>query len=300
MGKTKVHPLQKAKCWTLFTRHGRQPYVTVTCNDCGATEDMNCQVNNPPHFIANKFRRRGWQVVGEGKRARCPKCVRSKPLSTPLEIPEIQLKPEPVEKPVATKPPEYEETFSHTAALFNATMQKYKMTSGDLCKHSGVSTGTAYRLLRGQKSIKAITLATVKDKLDTFDKARTAQETEEKTPMTEKPSREAMKKQRMLYTLLEDHYDEDRSAYADDWSDAKVAEQVGLAVSHVADIREASFGPIGDPAVTALEVRIEALRKEIAADHADLAKIVKETMGGLQEKVLELDHSVQTLRKARA
>lgn len=279
-----------------------QPFVTITCNDCGATNDMNCKVNNPPHFIANKFRRRGWQVVGEGKRARCPKCVRSKPLSTPLEIPEIKLQPEPVEKPVTTKPPEYEEQFEHTAALFNAMLQKHTLSSNDLCKHSGVSTGTAYRLLRGQKTIKASTLATVKDKLDAFDKARAAlpETTEEKTPMTEKPSREAMKKQRMLYTLLEDHYDEDRSAYTDDWTDAKIAEQVGLSTAHVAEIREASFGPIGDPAVTALEARIEALRKEVAADHADLLKIVKETMGGLQEKVLELDHAVDMLRKARA
>lgn len=73
-----AHPLEKARVWELCTSPGATPYVRIKCDVCGDTADRNVQVNTPPHVVANWFKKQGWKIKGEGKRAKCPDCATAK------------------------------------------------------------------------------------------------------------------------------------------------------------------------------------------------------------------------------
>ena len=73
------HPLEKARVWSLHTGHTLpSPYVRIKCDVCGVTANHNVKVNTPPNAVASWFKKQGWKIKGEGKRAKCPECVQAK------------------------------------------------------------------------------------------------------------------------------------------------------------------------------------------------------------------------------
>jgi len=71
------HPIERCKVFDLVTEPGQAPRARVTCSnaDCTQTSDHSLtQVGTPPHVIAQWFRREGWNIRGEGKKAECPDC----------------------------------------------------------------------------------------------------------------------------------------------------------------------------------------------------------------------------------
>ena len=67
-------------------------------------------------------------------------------------------------------------------------------------------------------------------------------------PMTSiAPTDQAKAAKRQAYGLLLDAYDDQNKRYRGDWSDQKIADQTGLSVAKVAQIREEDFGPAGPP-----------------------------------------------------
>lgn len=98
------------------------------------------------------------------------------------------------------------------------------------------------------------------------------------------PTRDALRKQRELFALLDEHFRPDERAYVDGWSDDRVAKEVQLSVEYVRKVRDEVYGPCEDPeaartrrAIAGLERAIEDVRamakrrlemasREIAAD----------------------------------
>lgn len=66
-------------------------------------------------------------------------------------------------------------------------------------------------------------------------------------PAKSEPSDAAKRARRLIYMALEDYYDDTAKRYRAGHSDASIAEEVGVAVSVVAAIRESDFGPLGVP-----------------------------------------------------
>jgi hypothetical protein len=66
-------------------------------------------------------------------------------------------------------------------------------------------------------------------------------------PAKAEPSDAAKRARRLIYMGLEDYYDDTAKRYRAGHSDASIAEEVGVAVSVVAAIRETDFGPLGVP-----------------------------------------------------
>lgn len=69
----------------------------------------------------------------------------------------------------------------------------------------------------------------------------------EPEPAKAEPSDAAKRARRLIYMALEDYYDDTAKRYRAGHSDASIAEEVGVAVSVVASIRESDFGPLGVP-----------------------------------------------------
>lgn len=86
---------------------------------------------------------------------------------------------------------------------------------------------------------------------------------------------EAKKSVRAVWTLLEEHYDDDAKRYEHGWTDARVAAEAGMAEAYVAGIRSEHFGPTEDPRVVELRADIERASAESSKAFAELAELVR-------------------------
>lgn len=324
------HPLTRARVWRLHTPRDASPYVRIHCDTCDATDDVNCKVNSPPHFIANKFKQRGWKIRGEGKRATCSECQKTPPAKptadvTPAVKPEPATAlppgrrlavvppapaPKPYERPV-TKPVLGKAAAAELAAEIDelarspkyraarALLQKYidaGNKQADAARLAGVSQSTISRLARNDEISRDTTLNKIIDALNDHT-------TDAKTPMTTstpappaKPSQASRKALRQVFALLEDHYDEDRSAYSDGWSDARIAEATGIAVEVVTAHREDAFGPIVDPVVERIEKRIAEIETRFIKDRDDAVELFRAALQEAQNEISKLRAEVRALK----
>jgi hypothetical protein len=102
---------------------------------------------------------------------------------------------------------------------------------------------------------------------------------ERKNAMASKP---AIKAQFAMLQLLTDHFDADSGAYADGWSDARIAKETDIAVDVVTAYRREGIGEIKEPdEVRTLRDEINALDKMAQENAATLAQAVAELRGKL-------------------
>lgn len=182
--------------------------------------------------------------------------------------------------------------------LLERAMGKY--TIAEIDAGTVLSKGTSYRLHRGDKVARESTLRQV---VEEITKLIAPPPPTKEPSMPDTPaapvSREALKQQRVLFTLLEDHYVEGESRYEPEWSDERIAEEVGLSVAFVAEAREAGFGPVGDPVVTGIENRADALEKRIISVRDSLTELVSETLQELHDGLNTLRQEIKELRESR-
>lgn len=115
------------------------------------------------------------------------------------------------------------------------------------------------------------------------------QETERVTDI----SAAAMKRQRQMFLLLDEHFDVEVGTYAGVWSDAKVAKETGLAESVVRHARDSAYGPIKvNPAVLSAGKEIAELRDKIRADLAAVQQLADQTAADLVKRLDEIEAKV--------
>lgn len=92
----------------------------------------------------------------------------------------------------------------------------------------------------------------------------------------------ARKALRMAIQFLEDYFDDSRSNYKPDWSDARIAKETGTSVAAVKEERERLFGPLGEPS-------------ELAEIRAELARVEREYKEAMAEAEARFKKAVQPL-----
>lgn len=103
--------------------------------------------------------------------------------------------------------------------------------------------------------------------------------------MSAKPSPDAMRAQATMFTLLQSHFNTDKGAYAQGWSDEKIAAETGMPKALVIEYRESCFGPIKEPA------ELSALRADITA----LETLQRESSGAITVEIANLRTRVAEL-----
>jgi len=100
------------------------------------------------------------------------------------------------------------------------------------------------------------------------------------------------KLQRKVFALLEDHFDEEAKLYRDNWSDERIAKEVGASAVFVETIRRGAYGELAeDPRVTAMRKDIASLGQEIS----DMQTTLLAKLDELEKKQTELNSRVTNL-----
>lgn len=90
--------------------------------------------------------------------------------------------------------------------------------------------------------------------------------------MTAKTSPAALKSQAKMFAMLSEFFDAETGQYADGWSDARIARDVGMAESYVAEAREAAHGPLREhPAIEQAKADLAALRSKTDRDIVEMS-----------------------------
>ena len=115
----------------------------------------------------------------------------------------------------------------------------------------------------------------------------------QETPKVSEFSAEAMKRQRQMFSLLDDHFDVDKGAFDAGWSDARVAKETGLAESAVTKARDAAYGPLKVPAEVLAAGRENGdLRAKMTKDVADVRAIVDQLERELSDRLAKLEAEI--------
>ena len=75
---------------------------------------------------------------------------------------------------------------------------------------------------------------------------------------------------------LDKHYDDEGQCYAEGWTDERVAEATGMAVTAVAQVRELFYGPAFDPRIAQLNGDLLSSRKDLDATVQSLRAMLDE------------------------
>jgi hypothetical protein len=115
---------------------------------------------------------------------------------------------------------------------------------------------------------------------------------QEKSKVTD-ISAAALKRQRQMFALLDEHFDTEEGAFEQGWSDAKIAKDTGLSESVVTQAREAAYGPIKvNPALLSAGREVAELRAKMAKDLADLAGMIEQTKAEFEKRLGDLEAKV--------
>ena len=98
--------------------------------------------------------------------------------------------------------------------------------------------------------------------------------------------------QRKVFSLLDEHFDEDKRLYRLGWSDAAIAKEADTSEAFVVQLRRGAYGELAeDPHVTALKKDIASLGQEIT----DLGNDLLAKMGALEARQKELESRMSNL-----
>lgn len=99
--------------------------------------------------------------------------------------------------------------------------------------------------------------------------------------------------------LVDDHFDDERGAYATGWSDQRIGKEVQVPWGLVTQLREAAYGPI------LVDPETEALRAAIEANHAEIKVVEKQLeatidkLGACRRTADSLLERLETIAAAR-
>lgn len=97
---------------------------------------------------------------------------------------------------------------------------------------------------------------------------------------TATPSEAAKVVRRLVYTAIEEAYDESGKRYKSPHSDASIAKDVDCAENLVATVRDEFFGPIGEPPeIDAIRVEVAALMERATQLKTDADLMYKDLLG---------------------
>ena len=99
----------------------------------------------------------------------------------------------------------------------------------------------------------------------------------------------AVKAQRKLFALLDEHYDTERFAYQGEHSDETIAAETGLSVDYVAVIREKGYVPLVDPRLSGLRKQAGQIARDLAALPQTIEEMVRNEQASLEARPDEME-----------
>lgn len=247
-------------------------YARLTCSACEFTGKVKIKSLMPPEQLDNKFQRTGWELDPHI----CPTCISKRRFERQMKsfavVPEgvsplpgiadsscsnlalaapmaqeVEVEPEPVAKraPPEKKPklklaPKYEKMaeFAKTAAQALAEMPVAPPPAPprNVPVPAPVTTPSKQEVPAAMSS-----------PLADNDVLRAV-------------SAETHKAAATMHKLLAEHFDGEEGRYAMGWSDERIANDTGLSVTHVSDVRDIAYGALKTPdAIAEAKADIKAL-----------------------------------------
>jgi len=109
----------------------------------------------------------------------------------------------------------------------------------------------------------------------------------------------AFQQQRKLYLLLETHYDVDAHCYTGGYTDQRCAEETGLSVSYVRQLRENAYGPVIDPEIQRLQATVSKMRKRHREELSALQGMVEEAIERHSRELDKLEAQIKKQIRSR-
>lgn len=106
-------------------------------------------------------------------------------------------------------------------------------------------------------------------------------------PVLKAVSADTHKATAKMHQLLSTYFDGDEGTFSPGWNDERIAKESGMAVSHVADVREIAYGLLKEPE------EVTQLRSDIKALH----DLISETLVTAQKEVNALNTRVAEITK---
>lgn len=222
-------------------------YTKCDASDCGTEGFVNAALSTPPEQVRRMFRNAGWSV--SGKHMFCPLCTL---LAHPRKSNRYDWRS-------GASPIPY------TAALVGETVAQSLDDRNELVKATAHADGSMAvensvpckpEPMESDMQIATTTRATTSTAKPETDKPA-EDEQHHRYSIKRKMMRPA--EERVLYSLLDDAWDNDTGRYKPGWSDARVAKAVGCSISSVAHRRSAAYGAITEGTKSAVLERIETL-----------------------------------------
>lgn len=112
--------------------------------------------------------------------------------------------------------------------------------------------------------------------------------------LTAKTSPAALKSQAKMFAMLSEYFDAETGQYADGWSDARIARDVGMAESYVAEAREAAHGPLREhPAIEQAKADLAALRGKTDRDIVEMRQMLDQMSQDFGRAVAEVQQRIE-------
>lgn len=114
----------------------------------------------------------------------------------------------------------------------------------------------------------------------------------------EAPREPTVEQRRIIFSSINDHYLDAKRGYADDWTDQKIATDLGVPRAWVTTMRDENFGPARDnEAIQAALVEYERLRTDVSALQGNLIATAT-AMERIEKRLRELEPRVASIKKA--
>jgi len=109
---------------------------------------------------------------------------------------------------------------------------------------------------------------------------------------------EAIRADRLMYQLLDDHYDGDTHLFDDGWNDERIAKDCNVAPVRVRTCREALYGRPVSAELLKLRHSIGAAIEQTNKDRGTLEAMARDTIAELRTLVKEsLDRNLEALKE---
>lgn len=102
------------------------------------------------------------------------------------------------------------------------------------------------------------------------------------------PALSVTARERVMFSLLEEHFDGELGVWDEGWSDRRVADECDLKIDRVHLVRESAFGKIRDPRmaeIDALETKLVQELEEIKVFAGDAIRRVGDELRKLRQKI---------------
>ncbi len=318
--KTIDCPISRAKVFDCF-HDGTKVVAEVTCSKCPTKLRITASPAWNVASVADRLRGSDWMVDSEGRSALCPTCKKPKrergeiPIGKPSAPPPpptnrsdpltskplakldtlVTVPSKPVPPPPATpRPPEPAPPVEPSVYVSERAARMAPHLAPRVCGRPGC--GVTFKPDR----VTHLYHNPECSKLHHLERRRKA-DMPPTTPTTASPKAEtpeAIRAERLMYQLLDDHYDGETHRFDESWSDDRIAKESGVALMRVCKCREALYGRPVSVELLKLQAEIAAAIEKNKTDRATLDGLIRTTLKDLQTLVKEsFDRDLVTLKE---